>query len=216
MVANTNNHGFTLVELMLAMVVFSTVLVIATVGFIGMNRTYQRGVIKNQLSEGIQAFTEDVTKSLRAQPINVLPKYCNGMDATCTGIFNGWQWLSLTNVCYMWPLTGSDNIGGLYKSQGPCNTTSDNGKILLLSDRYVVREAPKIALVNVDGSDVRGAQLYSVSGVFTTIEESAIHKKDSGNPNDHWRCKGTAEDSAVSTCAVEEFNFNVNPRGNSL
>ena len=34
-----NSEGFTLIELMLAMTIFSAVMVVATVGFIGMNRT---------------------------------------------------------------------------------------------------------------------------------------------------------------------------------
>ena len=37
-----NSEGFTLIELMLAMTIFSAVMVVATVGFIGMNRTFNR------------------------------------------------------------------------------------------------------------------------------------------------------------------------------
>lgn len=209
-------EGFTLTELMLAMVLFTTVLVLSTVGFIGMNRTFSRGTIKKQLSEGVQAFSEDVTRTLRAQPTNALPGKCDGVDNNCKNkVKPDWQWLSFANACYLWQSPTVENYeAGLYKKSGPCTNTSLDDKITVLSTRYVVRVAPEVKLIE---GDTDGSQLYSVSGVFTTPEDDAIHVKDtSTDPNDNWRCKGTTESENVATCAVEEFNFVVNPRGNSI
>lgn len=211
-----DQDGFTLTELMLAMVLFSTVLVISTVGFIGMNRAFNRGVIKKQLSEGVQAVSDDISRSLRAQPNSSAPVSCDGVDIKCANYISGWRTLKIGTICYAWQAPGNDPAkhveGGIRRSIGTC--TVDNGKTTdILSDRYVVRE--DIVVSELSNSNIPGEELYSVRGVFSTSENSAIHFADPNIPGDNLRCKGTAEDSNVPTCAVQNFNLIINPRGNS-
>ncbi len=216
---NLQQNGFTLTELMLAMVLFSAILVISTVGFIGMNRTFNRGVIKKQLSEGVQAVSDDMTRTMRAQPTESLPKSCYSTDDA--SVYNqckntvgeGWSWLSFSNACYLWQYRSVPNAtSGLYKDGGPCATDSLAEKKALLSSRYVVRQGVSIAQIASEGAS--GTQLYAVSGVFSTVEDEAVHVP--ADASDTWHCKGTAESSHVATCAVQQFNFIVNARGNSL
>ncbi len=210
----TNQRGFTLTELMLAMVLFSTVLVISTVGFIGMNRTFSRGTIKKQLSEGVQLVSEDVTRTMRAQPTDSLPRSCNGVDVACKEtVAENWSWLSFSTTCYLWQSPSiEDYQGGLFRNSGPCTSESLNNKVAMLDERYAVRRA--LTVQQISETEVSaGAQLYGVSGVFSTKDDDAIHEPV--DANDFWRCKGTAESPNVATCAVQEFNFIVNPRGNS-
>ena len=203
-----NQDGFTLVELMLAMVLFSTILVISTVGFIGMNRTFNRGTIKKQLSESVQTTTEDIARALRAQS-NSSPaeiSTCGPTDTTCVSYLENWNTLLIGSTCYLW------QESGLHKSTGSCNP--DN-KQELLDSRYVVRYGPDVALVGT-GS---GTALYKVSGVFTTDQLDAIHAPNSDGESDtdsRWHCRGTAESSNVITCAVEEFNIIINPQGSAI
>ncbi len=205
-IKNKNQSGFTLVELMLAMVLFSTILVISTVGFIGMNRTFNRGTIKKQLSESVQTFTEDISRALRSQP-NSSPveiPTCGPTDNTCVSYLDSWNTLLIGSTCYLWQ--GS----GMYKSTGTCNP--DN-KQEILDSRYVVRFGPYVTLVGTDS----GAALYKVNGVFTTDQIDAIHLPDpDGGTDSRWHCKGTAESSDVITCAVEEFNIIINPQGSAI
>jgi prepilin-type N-terminal cleavage/methylation domain-containing protein len=192
-----NNNGFTLTELMLAMVLFSTVLVISTVGFIGMNRTFNRGVVKRQLSESVQAVSEDVGRTLRLQPVTREPEVCNSID-DCSG----WHTIEFATVCYKWP--DQNDEGGLYRQAGSC--VSDQSGEVILPDRYKVRE---LSVRQIDSGD--GGLLYGVSGVFTTMNLDAIHQPSEEEPR--WRCKGTAEHPDVASCAVEAFSIIINPQG---
>lgn len=190
-------QGFTLTELMLAMVLFSAVLVISTVGFIGMNRTFNRGVIKKQLSEGVQAVSEDVGRTLRLQPVTREPVTCDS-----SGSCDGWHTIEFATVCYKWP--EQEEVGGLYRQVGSC--ANDRSGQEILSDRYRVREL-QVKQIDIGGSN----QLYGVSGAFTTMNLDAIHQPSGEDPN--WRCKGTAEHSEVASCAVETFSVIINPQG---
>lgn len=202
----TNQSGFTLVELMLAMVLFSTILVISTVGFIGMNRTFNRGTIKKQLSQSTQTITEDMARALRSRP-NDNPgpiSTCGKADIACVSYLEDWNTLMIGSTCYLWQ--GS----GLYKSTGTCNPSNAQQ---LLDDRYVVRNGPFVTLVGSDS----GTALYRVSGVFTTDAIDAVHVPGAeGDPDTRWHCRGTAESSNVITCAVEEFNIIINPQGSAI
>ena len=79
-----NSKGFTLIELMLAMALFTTVLVITTVGFIGINRTFSKGLVRKQLSESVQRTTEDITRTLRAEGTRVSELSDNRVMGTTT------------------------------------------------------------------------------------------------------------------------------------
>lgn len=198
--------GFTLTELMLAMVLFSTVLVISTIGFIGMNRTFNRGVIKKQLSEGVQMTSEDISRTLRAQPANRPPTVCSENEGgdECP-VVEGWHTMTFATVCYLWP--AAEDVGGLFKRSGSC--ADDNKKEEVLDTKYRVREL-KISPINM-GSD---SALYNVSGVFTTMSSEAIHFPSEEDPA--WRCKGTAEHPDVVTCAVETFSVIISPQGGAV
>lgn len=205
-IAKDAQQGFTLTELMLAMVLFSAVLVISTVGFIGMNRTFNRGVIKKQLSEGVQMTSEDITRTLRTQPADRLPTVCSQVEGgdECP-VVEGWHTMTFASVCYLWPV--ADDAGGLFKRSGSC--TDDDKKEQVLDQKYKVREL-RISPIDM----VTNRALYSVSGVFTTMSSDAIHFPSEEDPS--WRCKGTAEHPDVATCAVEAFNIIISPRGGTI
>lgn len=201
-----DQNGFTLTELMLAMVLFSAVLVFTTVGFIGMNRTYNRGLIKKQLSEVVQRVSEDVSRSIRSQPSNIEPVVCLASDVDCV-IPSGaesWQDLNLnimqfSSVCYVWP-----SQGGFFRQVGSCKPDLSKAE-RLMSDRYVVREPLSLRPIRVDTTN--GGRLYGLKGTFSTTNIDAI-KNESGV----WRCRGTSEHPEVVNCAVEAFSIIINPQ----
>lgn len=198
---NMNKQGFTLTELMLAMVLFSTVLVVSTVGFIGMNRTFSRGTIKRQLSQDIQTVSADITRTLRSEPVGGSePQYCSGTD--CNPV--GWQTLAFGSVCYLWPIPTAPDRGGLYKQPGSCNPAAE--KVKIMSSRYMVRSIE----VSSIGAD---SLMYRFSGIFSTLVDDAIRFDENGKVVS---CKGTAENSEVASCAVQKFEFSINRQGESL
>jgi prepilin-type N-terminal cleavage/methylation domain-containing protein len=199
---NLNSQGFTLTELMLAMVLFSTVLVVSTVGFIGMNRTFSRGTIKRQLSQDIQTVSTDITRTLRLQPVGgSLPEYCNGGVGCSTADL---QTLAFGSVCYLWPMATAPDRGGLYKKSGSCNSASDT--VQIMGSRYMVRSM-EVSSVGVDDS------IYRFSGIFSTLLDEAIRFDNTGKV---LSCKGTAESPEVASCAVQKFEFSINRQGESI
>ncbi len=205
-----NQKGFTLIELMLAMAISVTVLIIATVGFVGINRTFSRGLIRRQLSEGVQRITEDVTQTVRAAPTQSPSGTCF-LGLTSDTCPPGTQWGAqcLANTRYLWRAAG-----GLYKDSKPCPDAVVEAELLeLIDDRFVVEGVivEPLAIPN----------LYHVLGLIRTPDRAAfvfpedVANDDVVSPLDT-RCRGTAESNAVRTCSIESFDFIVSSKGGTL
>src|SRR4051812_3835737 len=61
----TNRHGFTMVELMIAISVFSLVLVLITTGILRFTRQYYKGVISSKTQDAARAVVDDVTRAIQ-------------------------------------------------------------------------------------------------------------------------------------------------------
>lgn len=198
-----NQKGFTLIELMLAMALLVTVLMLSTVGFIGINRTYSRGVVRKELSEFSQIITEDITRAIRTGSQSSLPSSCDGTTGDqCPGI--GWKALCFTTSRIFW-----QDTGGLYNDTKACDDSADtNAAKTYYDDRY------KTVLLQVE--PVTGVRsLFRVKGVLRTADDSAFNIPGSGTNEEKafgTACKGTAEGN-VGSCTIEKFNFVVNARG---
>ncbi len=194
-----DSKGFTLIELMLAMALFITVLILSTVGFIEMNRTFSRGLVRKQLSESVQRTTEEVTRAVRASPVNTLPGNCQTSGQTdCPA--DGWKALCFISVRFLWKTDAEPY--GLYTDNKGCQDGVDTSSAnQIMGSRYKVSDLQVGDLVD---------DLYRVSGVFRTSDDEAI--VDLADPS-IMRCKGTSQSPLVRSCAVERFNFIVNARG---
>lgn len=206
-----NRAGFTLVELLLAMTLFSAVMIVATVGFIGMNRTFTRSLIRKELSETAQAVTQDVTRGLRAEGINAEVRLCSETVSNPANCYIRWSAVCVGGTRYIWRVgtTGiptTDPPLGLYRDAGPCTAPINSTKTLLLSDKYRVRHLRVTALnsSNADG-------LFRVEGVFTTADQSALSTPAGGDPFTI-TCLGSSQAAGAQSCAVEKFNFVVSAR----
>lgn len=194
-----NTEGFTLIELLLAMTVFTAVMVIATAGFIGMNRTFTRGMVRKSLSESVQQLNQDVTRSIRAQGQNANATLCGSDESvSCKLEDTGWSAVCLGEVRYLWQ---SDNTG-MVKDGGNCLERATNGqKTAIFDDRF------KVSRFNVEKVDGK-AGLFRAYGTFTTSNTDALEFNADGTAS----CKGSAVNAAVGTCAVENFSFIVSAR----
>lgn len=218
-------RGFTLIELLLAMTLFVTIILLFTAGFIGINRTFTRGMIRKQLSESVQTVTENISHAIRTSEMRSLPFECTtGTDTeNCPAAPNGsperWQILCFTNGSrYFW----SPAAGGLYRDHCVADTPLVlNNATQLVDSRYRV-DALELALVSSgEGSQGVATALYRIRGVMRTKTDDAFVFNNVENPEQQpdpfqTRCKGTAQSSAVQTCAIENFSFIVNARGGDI
>lgn len=202
-----DQSGFTLLELMLAMSLFLTVLMLTTSGFIALNRTYTRGTVRRQLSEAVQTSTESLTKALRSAPANsTAVTLCSTAVPNCTPQ-DASNALSFNSACYFWNNSANQALrGGLYVSSNKCEAGSDlSTKARLLADkRYLVQ---KLTINPVSGNN----GLWQIDGIIRTVDDNSFN-----NPGlDEVRCKGSTQSAFVQVCAVESFKFIVNNRGGS-
>jgi len=205
-----NQKGFTLVELLLSMTLFVTVMIISTVGFIAMNRTFTRGNVRKQLSEAVQLTTEDVTRVVRQIPQSDgdSVKVCVAIpgDPVAAGCpSDGANAICITGSRYFWK--NDPDSDGLWKDGSECDTattpTTQNA-LQLMDDRY------KVVRLSITPAGSAQDHLLRVQGTFRTADRSAFNNPDS--PLDV-KCKGSIESSAARTCAVEQFDFIINARG---
>lgn len=202
-----NSHGFTLIELLLAMTLFSSVMVVATVGFIGMNRTFARGTIKKQLSESVQLVTDEASKNIREGSVLTEPINCSESDTpTKPNCPSGWSALCFaSNVRFFWKSFGNDQVSNsLYKDvSNDCDKAPDTTNATkLVGERFRM-----LQLVAEPGGSLG---LVRLKGIATTIDRTALTEPTDNDPTTI-RCQGSAN-AATRTCAVEPFSFIVGGR----
>ena len=209
-----NQKGFTLLELLLSMTLFSTILVVTTAGFIGLSQTFNRGFIRKQLSEGIQQTAGDITQAIRTNS-NDLPKTCSAdsSDPDCLPSSDYAQLcFPANNSRYIWqtkiiaPATDPTK-GGLYKTTGDCKTAIDTGKLQTMIDsRYFVRA---LSVSTVGGAS---SNLYQLQGIVTTSSDGLINGS-AANPM-LYTCVGSSN-TASRSCAVQKIDMIISTRGGS-
>lgn len=59
-----NTAGFTIVELMIATVVFSVILILITTGIIQIGKAYYKGIIGSRTQETARKITDEVGRSI--------------------------------------------------------------------------------------------------------------------------------------------------------
>ncbi len=187
-----SHDGFTLIELLLAMTIFSVILMIATVGFIGMNRTFTKALIRKELSEASQSLNEDLTRALRAMPQTATIN----SDVCTENCGNRYNKMTLGGVCYFW--RSNDNAGGLV-SDTQCDGDSPVNPFVIVESRYVL-QLLTVTEVNND--------LYRLKGVLRTNNEDAFV----GLEEDPVVCLGSTVSTLAQTCSVENFEFVVSRR----
>jgi prepilin-type N-terminal cleavage/methylation domain-containing protein len=220
-ISKLNGKGFTLVELMLAMALFSVILVVSTAGFIGINRTYTRGVIKKQLSESIQKISSDVTTLVQIQPAGSVI-FCNENDhpptrQDCPPLASyTYNVLCFAGQRYYWPSSGS-GLGGLYKDSNDCSDSTFDKSVEIVDTRYAVEEFKIVPLTN-ELYQLRGVLHTTNINALTTSDNNGVYSTQRSTPGfDPYltKCKGSSAGSIVQTCAVEMFDFVINSRGNN-
>lgn len=196
-----NQKGFTLVELMFALSMFSLMMIIATVGFVAMSRSYTRGLARKQLSESSQRIVASIDNSITNTGLGSYAS-CRAADDepipdACPELSGKWQGaLCFEGERYIW---GSD---GLFRQAEDCDVTlpeSATGEELL-SARF------RVDRLNVEQL---GDKLYAVKAVLRTENEEAF-TFDEDDPT-KTICNPTS--GAAQVCAIEVVDTVINARG---
>lgn len=213
MIKGMNQKGFTLIELMLAMSLFSIIFILSTAGFIGINRTYTRGALKKQLSETTQRLTDNISGILSV-PQGASPELCTTSGASCPD--DNYNRLCFTGVRYVWPRPIGNNPGGLHVDNKDCEETfNTNAAREIVDSRFVVEDLKASAVIG-------SRDLYYIKGVLHTADMNALRTTSSDTTADRsaasfdpysLRCKGSSAGLLVQSCAVEQFDTIVASRG---
>lgn len=206
-----SSEGFTLVELMLAMTVFIAITMLFTAGFIAINRTFARTVIRKQLAESVQVINENITNALRQGNVSTAPVPCSSGDSSCSSPsgemdLQEWSVLCVGDTRFYW----SEAVGSMYVDRQNCEDDDLNAADAraLLDERFVVDA------FSITPMPVGSARLYSVAGVVRTINRDAF----TFDEDDLFQttCRGSSQSPFAQTCAIEKFSFIVNAQGGGV
>jgi prepilin-type N-terminal cleavage/methylation domain-containing protein len=109
--------GFTLVELLLAMTLFSFVLVFSSAGIVQIYRAYNKGATVKRVQEDARTIIEDVVRELRVRDKSTPIEICVGPSpdpTTCSDVSTNTDRNRLcigNNIRYVWNVAGHNNWG---------------------------------------------------------------------------------------------------------
>ena len=158
-----NERGFTIVELMIATLVFSAILLVATVGILNIGRLYRKSLIQSQTQQSARSAIDTITQNIKFNGGNFTAG--SGSGVYCLG--NNKRISFRTNTQFISP-----NTHGLVIDDISCNssTTSQDlsqanilGKELLgpnmrLANFYICAKGMSPDAVNCTSSIINGLQ----------------------------------------------------------
>lgn len=80
-----NQKGFTILELMIATMVFSVMLILASVGIIQIGRVYYKGITTNRTQETTRAIVSDISRNYQITPNTQYAFTAGNPAAVCVG-----------------------------------------------------------------------------------------------------------------------------------
>ena len=191
-----NNRGFTLVELMIAMALFSFILLFAVNAFIQVNKIYVKGVTTKRMNDQASAIMGDLAKTL-PQVRTLSFKCSNNPSCTATTGDNGDYRLCLDDlhVVYSWTI-GLSSV--LQKSSGTCDDDTLGNTQNLIDSNTSVRAFDVTSVTDIGDSNA-----YKIDLVLSTQRSDQLIDTDpngSGPDNPiYTRCTGQVSDQY---CAV--------------
>ena len=187
--------GFTIVELMLAMTIFSVILVGASAGIIYVGRMYYKSVITTRAQDNTRLVIDDISRSVQF----------SGQEPEIQS--SGQQ----TQICFgrtrytVLVAESADDASSVYRQQipsGPCSqAVPDDEGVELLSENM---NLTRFNIEQIGQSDTYRVLVWLAYG-----DDSDLFSSDS-NDSDRWICNPSG--FGVEFCAISELSTIVSRR----
>ncbi len=194
----SNTKGFTIVELLIATLIFSMILLIVTVGIIQITRVYYKGLTESNTQNTARTIMDTVTQAIQFSG-GTVSKTIASAPGAATSFCVGQQQFSyrLGYQLVDSGATGNQTTKALWQSTLPGCTNNPpaagSGKEFL---------SPKMRLSNMTVSQV-GGNLWKVSVTVTYGDDDLLNNPTSTNPS----CKGVQAGSQF--CSISTLTSTV-------
>jgi prepilin-type N-terminal cleavage/methylation domain-containing protein len=209
-----SQSGFTIIELMIATVVFTVILLVVTVAIIGFSRDYYHGVVLSDTQGTARAIADDVTRSIEFNGGDIVPLVSGGqVRGYCLGSSKRYSFESFQQVDDT-PNTSqhqghhglvSDSLPGCSNATAPINVKTINDLASLPPTSTNARE--------LLGQHMRLAKLtINPVGALYVVNVKVVYGDDDlvSSPTDpNMYCKSMA---GSQFCAVSELTTTVKQR----
>lgn len=190
----SSEKGFTLIEIMLAMAVFSFVLMITVAGFVQVNRQYTKGITVRKAQDSARTIVEQIGREIRTSKIISFNKPDRKL---CIN----------DNILYTWSLanSGSGFLGTTGErlirhsggSGGNCNSSGATRTEMLVPNTYPIE-------FNVDSN----GNLHKVTiGIVVESDDNIIGGTDFSDGLGGYKCSTNPADQAF--CYIVEYSTSV-------
>lgn len=182
--------GFTIVEVMIAVVVFSTISLLTVIVVMGMARQYQKGSYTVQLNDASRSVHQDIRDTLAYGSTIQHGVLAGNKNYLCTG-----------NIVYFWYNSGNNIINnGLYRTIKPTTDTCEDAATAGIGKNILPREGFVSSFTVTDWG--------GISEISTRFN---VGTKDMyQNTTDFSQCLATL--SGGDFCAVVNYKSSVKPR----
>ncbi|MCA9342583.1 prepilin-type N-terminal cleavage/methylation domain-containing protein [Candidatus Saccharibacteria bacterium] len=131
-VKNLNNKGYTIVELLVATAVFSTVIITVSVMLVQISRMYYKGTVLSKTQNSAREITEDISNSLKFGSSAVrgdMPIPANATGSFCIGSIR--YKYSIIGVLPVAPTTSALSREKLNNPNADCSVPGSDSKDML-------------------------------------------------------------------------------------
>lgn len=194
-----SQNGFTLIELMIATTVFSTVLLIATISIIFVSKTYARSQIVIKTQNNAQAALLNISNAIKFNKTNSINITNISSGYFCVG--NNVYTFSINS------LVGTDNPAGLFESFSSTCVPNFSG-IQMLSNNERLGGLDVTSTVG-GGFQVTMTIDYGSNQVLKALNPPIVNNLD-GTKGYRYKCVDSTY--SVSFCSIDSVSITVVPR----
>jgi len=198
-----NQKGFTIIELMIATVVFSTILLLCSYALLNIGRTYYKGVTTTRTQEAARTVIDDISQSIQFGPGTVyIPAGGEATVGTSGYYCAGGKRYSYTRD---WQLTGNRHA---LVTDAPTQCNGGTGvqnlnsasPTLSASSRELMSRGMRLANFRVESA---GTDLYRITVRVVSGEDDLLNTAHNG-------C--SADRAGTQYCAASELTTVVQKR----
>lgn len=225
-------QGFTMIELMIAMMVFSVILVVVTAGILNFSKQYYKGVIANQTQNTTRTIIDDVSRAIQFNSGSVyeLPKNDplgpTGVFGYCLGESRRYSFLlnrQVSRASTLGPLQSrygltSDTVSGCTTATLAVNTANSSAGSGKVNFRELLGENMRLNKFKITQADglytVTVKVIYGDNDLLCSPSVAGSCNPDAPTvtahlANEDVKCRLTA---GSQFCAVSELSTTVKKR----